>query len=148
MGVRFPGATGGSSNGKSSSSACAGCIWPGVSTVPRQRQRGRWNYSTFESTYNPGGPPLEPISNDGSGPMPQPGDVLSYGATSSAGHASVVTGTDIDAGGNGTVAVVEENASADGWDTVPVTDWILGGFDGGVSGCCTTLTSPWRRRTR
>ena len=135
VGVRFPGASWGVLEWEcvELSMRWMYLAW-GVEPYPANGSGVVWNYSTFESTYNPGGPPLEPISNDGSGPMPQPGDVLSYGATSSAGHTSVVTGTDIDAGGNGTVTVEEENASADGWDTVPVTDWILGGFDGGVSG--------------
>jgi hypothetical protein len=93
-----------------------------------------WNYATFEPSYNPMGPPLQAIANNGSGPMPQPGDVLSYGATSSAGHTSLVTATNIDASGDGTVTVLEENASPTGWDTVSVSGWVLGGFDGGVSG--------------
>jgi len=93
-----------------------------------------WNYSTFQSQYNPDGPALTSVANNGNGPMPVPGDVLSYGATSTAGHTSVVTATSIDAAGDGTVTVLEENASATGWDTVTVTGWVLGGFDGGVTG--------------
>jgi hypothetical protein len=93
-----------------------------------------WNYATFEGTYNPSGPTLVATANNGSGALPQPGDVLSYGTTSTFGHTSVVTGVDVDANGNGNISVMEENASATGWDTVPVSDWVLGGFDGGVSG--------------
>ncbi len=106
----------------------------GVEPYPANGSGVVWNYATTQATYNPGGPALVAVSNNGSGPMPQPGDVLSYGTTSSDGHTSVVTSTSIDASGDGTVTVEEENASADGWDTVPVTNSILGGFDGGVTG--------------
>jgi hypothetical protein len=93
-----------------------------------------WNYATSEATYNPSGPALVATTNNGSGALPAPGDVLSYGATSTYGHTSVVAGVDVDANGNGNVSVLEQNASSTGWDTVPVSDWVLGGFDGGVSG--------------
>ena len=135
VGVRFPGASWGVLEWECVELSMRWMYqaW-GVEPYPANGSGVVWNYSTFEASYNPGGPPLEAVSNNGGGPMPQPGDVLSYGATSSAGHTSVVAGTNINASGSGTVTVEEENASADGWDTVPVTDWILGGFDGGVSG--------------
>jgi hypothetical protein len=106
----------------------------GVDPYPANGSGVVWNYSSTQSQYNPSGPALEAIANTGIGPMPVPGDVLSYGATSTAGHTAVVTGVDIDASGNGTVTVLEENASPTGWDTVDVSDWVLGGFDGGVTG--------------
>jgi hypothetical protein len=93
-----------------------------------------WNYAPYRATYNPGGPALQAIPNEGSGILPQPGDVLSYGATSTAGHTSVVTAVNVDDNGNGSVTVLEENASSTGWDTVSVSSWVLGGFDGGVTG--------------
>ena len=105
-----------------------------VEPYPANGSNVVWNYAAFQSEYNPDGPVLTAVANNGVGPMPVPGDVLSYGATSTAGHTSVVTGTNIDANGDGTVTVLEQNASATGWDTVTVTDWVLGGFDGGVSG--------------
>jgi hypothetical protein len=105
-----------------------------VEPYPANGSNVVWNYAAFQSQYNPDGPVLTAVANNGVGPMPVPGDVLSYGATSTAGHTSVVTGTNIDANGDGTVTVLEQNASATGWDTVTVTDWVLGGFDGGVSG--------------
>ena len=93
-----------------------------------------WNYAGFKSQYNPNGPALQAVANDGNGPLPAPGDVLSYGATSTAGHTSVVTAVSIDGNGNGYVTVLEENASSTGWDSVSVSGWVLGGFDGGVTG--------------
>jgi hypothetical protein len=105
-----------------------------VNPYPANGSNVVWNYATFQSQYNPHGPALTAVANNGAGPMPVPGDVLSYGAASTAGHTSVVTATSIAANGDGTVTVLEENASATGWDTVSVSDWILGGFDGGVTG--------------
>jgi len=89
-----------------------------VEPYPANGSNVVWNYAAFQSQYNPDGPVLTAVANDGVGPMPVPGDVLSYGATSTAGHTSVVTGTNIDADGDGTVTVLEQNASATGWDTV------------------------------
>ena len=106
----------------------------GVEPYPANGSDVVWNYATFQSHYNPTGPALTAIANNGDGPMPVPGDVLSYGATSTAGHTSVVAATSIDSDGDGTVTVLEQNASATGWDTVSVNDWVLGGFDGGVTG--------------
>jgi hypothetical protein len=106
----------------------------GVNPFPANGSGVVWNDAATQSQYNPDRPALEAIANNGIGPMPVPGDVLSYGATSTAGHTSVVTGVDIDANGDGTVTVLEQNASPTGWDTVSVSDWILGGFDGGVTG--------------
>ncbi len=88
-----------------------------------------WNYATFQSQYNPSGPALVATANDGSGALPQPGDVLSYGATSSDGHTSVVTAVDVDSNGNGNISVLEQNASPTGWDTVMVSDWVLESFE-------------------
>jgi hypothetical protein len=93
-----------------------------------------WNYSAFQAQYDSSGPALVATANDGSGSLPQPGDVLSYGATTTYGHTSVVTAVDVDNDGNGNISVLEQNASPTGWDTVPVRDWVLGGLDGGVSG--------------
>jgi hypothetical protein len=106
----------------------------GVDPFPANGSGVVWNYASTQGQFNPDGPSLEAIANTGIGPMPVPGDVLSYGATSTAGHTSVVTGVDIDTAGDGTVTVLEENASPTGWDTVSVSHWILGGFDGGVTG--------------
>ncbi len=106
----------------------------GVHPYPANGKDVVWNYASTHNQFNPSGPALEAISNNGNGPLPQAGDVLSYGATSSFGHTSVVTAVNVNTSGNGSVTVLEENASASGWAAVPVTSWVLGGYDGGVSG--------------
>jgi hypothetical protein len=106
----------------------------GVEPYPANGSGVVWNYAATKATYNPNGPDLEAIPNDGAGPLPQPGDVLSFGSTTEAGHTAVVTGVSVDPSGDGSVTILEENASSTGWDSVPVTDGVLGGYDGGVSG--------------
>ena len=106
----------------------------GVEPYPANGSGVVWNYAATQAQFNPHGPHLVAIVNDGQGQLPVPGDVLSFGATSTAGHTAVVASVDVDAGGNGDVTVIEENASPTGWDTVPVSAWVLGGFDGGVTG--------------
>jgi hypothetical protein len=39
--------------------------------------------------------------------------------------------------------VLEEDASVTGWDTVSVSDWVLGGFDGGVTEWLDNPSSGW-----
>jgi hypothetical protein len=56
---------------------------------------------------------------NGSGVMPSPGDVLSYTRM----HASIVTRVDVDASGNGTIGVLEQNAPNDGSATLAVRNW-------------------------
>lgn len=134
VGVRFPGSSWGILEWEcvELSMRYMFLAW-GVHPYPANGKDVVWNYARTQAQFNPGGPQVEAISNNGDGPLPQPGDVLSYGATSSFGHTSVVTAVNVDTSGNGTVTVLEENASASGWDTVPVSSWVLGGY-GGVSG--------------
>lgn len=106
----------------------------GVEPYPANGSGVVWNYAATKASFNPSGPNLEAIPNNGAGPLPQPGDVLSFGATTEDGHTAVVTNVDVDASGSGTVTILEENASSTGWDSVPVSDRVLGGYDGGVSG--------------
>jgi hypothetical protein len=61
---------------------------------------------------------------------PAAGDVLSLSAdpgfdTASGGHSAVVQSCAVDAAGNGTVTVVEENASAAGVEVLPVDRWTV-----------------------
>ena len=78
---------------------------------------------------------LEQMPNDGTpGRRPQPGDILSYGSTSTNGHTSVVAESDVGGDGNGTIVVVEQNSSLDGDRTLPVIDWQVLGSAGAVSG--------------
>ncbi len=84
-----------------------------------------WNYP---------GTALIKISNGTIGRVPQPNDVLSYGSTSTWGHTSVVTSSTVDASGNGTINIIEENASTSGASTLSVTSWVVAGNAGSVSG--------------
>ncbi len=68
---------------------------------------------------------LAKISNGTIGKAPQPGDVLSYGPTTTYGHTSVVSASNVDASGNGTITVIEQNSSATGVKTLTVTNWVV-----------------------
>ncbi|MDR3590660.1 MAG: CHAP domain-containing protein [Negativicutes bacterium] len=80
-----------------------------------------WNY-TPQSTDKVH---LKKISNDTKGAHPQAGDVLSYGTSSTYGHTSVVSGSNVDSNGNGTINVIEQNVSnpSNGMETLTVTNW-------------------------
>lgn len=84
-----------------------------------------WNYS---------GSALHKISNGTANAAPQAGDVLSYGATTSAGHTSVVSSSSVNSAGNGSITVVEQNNSANGVSTLTVSGWWVYGNAGAVSG--------------
>ena len=64
------------------------------------------------------------VSN-GSWRGPEPGDVLSYGPTTTYGHTSVVSASNIDLDGNGTITVIEQNSSATGVKTLTVASWYV-----------------------
>ncbi|GAP18703.1 cadherin domain-containing protein [Levilinea saccharolytica] len=73
------------------------------------------------AVYNPNGS-LVKIANDTTGVAPVPGDVLSYGTTG-VGHTSVVSASSVDASGNGTITIIEQNSSATGSKTLTVGGW-------------------------
>jgi hypothetical protein len=66
------------------------------------------------------------VSN-GSGSAPAPGDVLSFGATTTWGHTAVVTDVHITdaAHGDGTVVVLAENAGGNGYASQQMTGWTI-----------------------
>ena len=75
--------------------------------------------------YSPSdGGGLEKISNDTPGQAPQPGDVLERPAED---HTSVVTATSVNAEGNGSITVIQQNAGSSGWGTYTVSDWNVEG---------------------
>jgi hypothetical protein len=80
---------------------------------------------------------LQQVQNGVPGIAPQPGDVLSYGGSSTFGHASVVSSSNVDGSGNGTITVLEENNSRSGESTLTVTNWSVGGNAGSVLGWLT-----------
>ncbi|MBN1260330.1 MAG: CHAP domain-containing protein [Anaerolineae bacterium] len=66
---------------------------------------------------------LVTVANGTPGQAPQPGDVLSYGPTTTYGHTAVVTGSDVDSAGNGAITIMEQNSSETGARTHTVSDW-------------------------
>jgi hypothetical protein len=79
------------------------------------------------SAANGGG--LEVVANSTIGRQPLPGDIVSFSSPySTAGHAAVVTASVVDAAGNGSVRVMTQNDTADGWRTLPVKAWTMQGF--------------------
>src|SRR5690606_5347988 len=84
-----------------------------------------WNYT---------GSLLQKISNGTVGRAPVAGNVLSYGETHTAGHTSVVTASNVNSNGNGTITVIEQNLSSSGYSTLSVNNWQVIGNAGHVSG--------------
>jgi hypothetical protein len=68
---------------------------------------------------------LRRVANGAVGQAPVPGDVLSYGPTTTYGHTSVVSASNVDASGNGTIIIVEQNSSAAGTKTLTVSSWVV-----------------------
>jgi hypothetical protein len=68
---------------------------------------------------------LVKIANGVVGKAPQPGDVLSYGPTTTYGHTSVVSASNVDTNGNGTITVIEQNSSAAGTRIREVKNWYV-----------------------
>lgn len=69
---------------------------------------------------------LEKISNGTPGESPEPGDIISFGADTADGHDAVVSGNNVNAVGDGTITVIEENNSATGSNTLTVSNWVVG----------------------
>ncbi|MGO9910002.1 MAG: hypothetical protein ACLPQS_02395 [Acidimicrobiales bacterium] len=86
------------------------------------------------AAYNPDGPKLIVVKNGTPGAAPQPGDVLELTDSDSNGHTEVVTDSQVNAHGNGTVRVITENLNSptDGWYTLTVSKWVVNGGFGTV----------------
>jgi hypothetical protein len=88
------------------------------------------DYDTSKASDNPGGPDLVVVENGTVGAVPQPGDVVSVGRSTDEpfGHTAVVTANAVDAQGNGTITLIQENGGGgnDGWVTYPVDSWVVG----------------------
>lgn len=80
------------------------------------------NYSTSDG----GG--LVKIANGTPGEAPQPGDIISF-SDGGEGHVVVVASSDVDAYGNGTITVLSQNDTSNGWRTLDVTNWWVDGFN-------------------
>jgi len=76
---------------------------------------------------------LEKVYNCTVGRAPRPGDVMSYGPLSSYGHTSLVKHSEVDADGDGSITIVEQNSSTTGQNTYRVVDWCVQSSYGQVS---------------
>jgi hypothetical protein len=74
------------------------------------------------------------IANGTPGTAPAPGDVISFGptATSPLGHTGVVASVSVDGNGNGSIRILSQNDTADGWRAVSVSGWSVDGPAGGL----------------
>jgi hypothetical protein len=71
---------------------------------------------------------LVKYSNGTPGVAPLPGDVISFTDSISAGHVGIVATSAVDGNGNGSITMLSQNDTDDGWRTLPVTNWNVGGF--------------------
>jgi hypothetical protein len=87
---------------------------------------------------------LVKISNGAPGTAPAPGDVLSFGSTntSALGHTGVVESVNVDGSGNGSIRILSQNDSVDGWRTVSVSNWWVDGPAGGLGSVGGWLHKP------
>lgn len=104
----------------------------GVNPYPADGWDVVQNYgvSSIKAKFNPDGPQLVVVANPTIGAVPQPGDVVSVGRTTSDnfGHTAVVTANAVDSQGNGTITLIQQNDGAgnNGWATYAVSDWVVG----------------------
>ncbi|HSZ13106.1 MAG TPA: CHAP domain-containing protein [Solirubrobacteraceae bacterium] len=91
----------------------------GVHPYPANGDEIADNYSSSDG----GG--LTRLANGVPGASPQPGDVLEFAGRSN--HTAVVTSSSIDKAGNGSIEVIEQNETADGWGTYAVHSWDVKG---------------------
>jgi hypothetical protein len=81
------------------------------------------NYSTSDG----GG--LVKVNNGTAGKPPLPGDIVSFdNSTDPPGHAGVIASSSVDSSGNGSVRMMSQNDTPDGWRTLAVSNWHLASF--------------------
>jgi Tol biopolymer transport system component len=72
------------------------------------------------------GTTFERITNGTPNSAPQPGDVISFETPRPQGHVAVVISSNVNNSGNGSIGIIEQNASAVGTNTVRVNNWRVG----------------------
>jgi hypothetical protein len=70
---------------------------------------------------------LVKVSNGTVGIAPQPGDVISFDSPG-LGHVGVVAASNVDASGDGSITMLSQNDTSDGWRTLNVARWRVAGF--------------------
>ena len=88
------------------------------------------NGSGVVSNYKPSyGGALVTVANGTPGKAPVPGDVVSFSTSANIyGHVGVIASSTVDASGNGSVTMLSQNDTLDGWRTLAVSGWRLAGF--------------------
>ena len=71
---------------------------------------------------------LQRIQNGTAGAGPAPGDVISFDNPINDGYVAIVVTSTLDANGNGSLTLLSQNDTANGWRTVPVVGWTVRGF--------------------
>jgi hypothetical protein len=87
------------------------------------------NGDNVVSEYNQSdGGGLVKIANGTTGEAPQPGDVISL-SDGGEGHVVVVASSDVNSFGNGSITVLSQNDTTDGWRELGVSNWWVQGFN-------------------
>jgi surface antigen len=87
------------------------------------------NGDNVVSEYNENdGGGLVKIANGTPGEAPEPGDVISF-SDGGEGHVVVVASSDVNSFGNGSITVMSQNDTTDGWRTLEVSNWTVEGFN-------------------
>jgi hypothetical protein len=82
--------------------------------------------SNYSTSYGGG---LVKVTNGTVGKAPGPGDVVSFRTPANIyGHVGVIASSSIDANGDGSVRMLSQNDTVDGWRTLAVVGWTLQGF--------------------
>ncbi len=83
------------------------------------------NYTTADG----GG--LVKIANGTAHVAPQPGDVISFDSPN-LGHVGVVTASSVDNSGNGSLTMLSQNDTTNGWRTLSISNWVVASFGNDV----------------
>ena len=75
---------------------------------------------------------LVKVTNGTVGHAPQPGDVISFDSPG-LGHVGVVAASNVDTTGNGSITLLSQNDTANGWRTLAVSRWMVASFGDQVS---------------
>ncbi|HJU36327.1 MAG TPA: fibronectin type III domain-containing protein [Gaiellaceae bacterium] len=70
---------------------------------------------------------LVKVNNGTAGVAPMPGDVVSFNGPDN-GHVAVVASSSVNASGNGSITLLTENDTSNGWRTLAVSSWVVQGF--------------------
>jgi len=81
--------------------------------------------TNYNTSYGGG---LVKYTNSTPGVAPTPGDVISFSNPGGVGHVAIVTASTVTGAGNGSLTLMTQNDTVDGWRTITVTGWTVQGF--------------------